>query len=708
MRERAGSIVAPMSGQAIALEDVGDEVFARGVLGVGAAIRPEDGRVVSPVDGVASSVAATGHAFGFTADDGTQVLVHVGLETVSLGGEGFRVLVEEGQAVRAGDAVAQVDLALLKARGLDPVTPVIVLDAAAVEAVQGPVTAGRDVLLRVGGEPKETPPEPPRQRRGFDFLQRLGKTLMTVIAVMPAAGLALSIGKLLQMPGAALLTAAGVVLEQIGWAVIGNLHLLFAAAIGGNWAKERAGGAFAAVVSFVLINAITGAIFGVTGDMLAMEGVTVRSLLGQEMAVGDYFTLVLGRPALNMGVFVGMVSGFLGAAAYNRFYNFRRLPQALAFFGGKRFVPLVVMGYSLAASVVLAVVWPLVQSGVNAFGVWIATSQDVSPVLAPFLYGTLERLLLPFGLHHMLTIPMNYTAFGGEYIIRTGAAAGTVVYGQDPLWLAWVTDLMAMRQAGDAAGAAQLMAQVVPARFKVGQMIGSLGLLPGVALGMYRRVPAERRAACRSMFLSATLAVLLTGVTEPVEFMFMFVAWPLYIVYALLQGCAFALAGVIDLRLHAFGGLELLSRVPMSLSAGLGGDLVNFLLASGVFLAIGFGAAYFMVGRFRFATPGQPGSDAAGEAPAAGATAGNPRAERIIALLGGRGNIVQVDACMTRLRVTVKDASSVGDAAAWRAVGALGLIVRGTGVQAVFGPEADGVRADVDDALRAFDDGREE
>ncbi|MBQ2951967.1 MAG: PTS transporter subunit EIIC [Clostridia bacterium] len=701
MRKRNGRVLAPMSGVAQPLEAVGDEVFARGVLGAGVAIRPSSGRVVSPVDGVVSSVAATKHAYGFTAEDGTQVLVHIGLETVGLDGEGFRALVAQGQRVKAGDAVAEVDLALLEARGLDAVTPVIVLEGAAEACATGRVTAGRDVLLRVPGSAVAPAPEQPRRRGGFDFLQRLGKTLMTVIAVMPAAGLALSVGKLLQMPGIALLTGVGVMLEQIGWAVIGNLHLLFAAAIGGNWARERAGGAFAAVVSFVLINAITGAIFGVSSDMLATEGATVRSLLGQELAVGDYFTQVLGRPALNMGVFVGMVAGFLGAAAYNRFYNFRRLPQALAFFGGKRFVPLVVMAYSLIASVVLAVVWPLVQAGVNAFGVWIATSQEVSPVLAPFLYGTLERLLLPFGLHHMLTIPMNYTAFGGEYVIRTGAAAGTVVYGQDPLWLAWVTDLMALRQAGDAPGAAQLMAQVVPGQFKVGQMIGSLGLLPGVALGMYRRIPRERRAACRSMFLSAALAVLLTGVTEPVEFMFMFAAWPLYIVYALLQGCAFALAGVVDLRLHAFGGIELLSRIPMSLSAGLAGDLINFLLACGAFAAIGFGVAYFMVGRFRFATPGQPGSDVHSESQAGGEAQGNARAERIIALLGGRENIVVVDACMTRLRVTVKDASLVGDAQGWRGVGAVGLIVRGTGVQAVFGPEADGVRADVDDALRA-------
>ena len=277
----------------------------------------------------------------------------------------------------------------------------------------------------------------------FDLLQKLGKVLMTVIAVMPAAGLMISIGKLVQMAGAdlSIVMTIGSTMENIGWAVINNLHILFAVAIGGSWAKERAGGAFAALITFILINQITGSIFGVTSDMLNDATAVTHTLFGKEILVNGYFTSVLGVPALNMGVFVGIIAGFAGGIIYNKYYNYRKLPDALSFFNGKRFVPMVCIAWSVIISLILAVVWPVVQSGINAFGVWIANSSSTSPILAPFIYGTLERLLLPFGLHHMLTIPMNYTSFGGTYTIATGMNAGKQAFGQDPRWFAWVTDL---------------------------------------------------------------------------------------------------------------------------------------------------------------------------------------------------------------------------------------------------------------------------
>ena len=725
MTNKLQMVIAPLSGQPVLLSEVPDEVFSQKVLGDGVAIIPDDGKLYSPVNGEISTVAETLHAYGFTSDDGLEILVHVGLDTVGLKGEGFKPCVKEGDRVKVGDLVAEIDLDYIKAQGLNTITPVIICDGADEKQLcpaSGHVTAGQHAVITLKDDAAEPSKEEPAakaeakpeasEKKGkinFDFLQKLGKVLMTVIAVMPAAGLMLSIGKLIQMAGAdvAILTTIGATMEQIGWAIIGNLHILFAAAIGGSWAKERAGGAFAAIIAFVLINCITGSVFGVTSDMLATEGAVVHSLFGQEMLVENYFTEVLGRPALNMGVFIGIIAGFVGGVVYNRFYNFRKLPDALAFFNGKRFVPLMVIAYSVVISLVLSVIWPLIQSGINAFGVWIANSSQTSPVLAPFIYGTLERLLLPFGLHHMLTIPMNYTSFGGEYLIQTGASAGTMVYGQDPLWLAWVTDLINFKDAGNMAAAENLMATVIPARFKVGQMIGATGLLMGVALAMYRRVDPDKRKRYRSMFISTTLAVFLTGVTEPIEFMFMFCALPLYIVYAILQGCAFALAGIVDLRLHSFGNLEFLTRVPMSLKAGLGGDIINFIIACVAFLGIGFVVAYFMIGKMKFATPGRLGNynDESAEEPATvaqqNAAAGKEgsQAERIIALLGGRENIVLVDACMTRLRVTVKDAAKVADKDAWKAEGAMSLLVKGNGIQAVYGPKADVIKSDINDIL---------
>ena len=301
-----------------------------------------------------------------------------------------------------------------------------------------------------------------------------------------------------------------------------------------------------------------------------MKGVFVDIPLrgGQEIAVNGYFTSVLGAPALNMGVFVGIIAGFVGDVAYNKYYNFRKLPDALAFFNGKRFVPMVVIAYSVVISIVLSLFWPVVQTGINNFGIWIANSSETSPILAPFIYGTLERLLLPFGLHHMLTIPMNYTSFGN---------------------------------------------------------------------------------------------------------------------------------------------LEFITRIPMSLQAGLGGDIINFVICVIAFFVIGYFVAYFMIGKLQLATPGRLGNytdDNADDSAAAAKTekkadkkADNGQAERIIALLGGRENIVLVDACMTRLRVTVKDPAKVADLAAWKAEGALSLLVKGDGIQAVYGPKADVLKSDINDIL---------
>ena len=716
-------VTAPFSGTLVPLSEVPDETFASGVLGEGIAIEPSDGLFCSPVDGTVETIAETKHAIGFAADNGLEILVHVGLETVSLNGEGFEILVKEGDRVKAGQPVAKADLALIRERGLKTITSIVVTGGAddmELHCAEGLATAGKTPVLTLTAKEaqpaeaaeaapaaKEASAEKPKKKGfiNFDFLQKLGKVLMTVIAVMPAAGLMISLGKLVQMGGgdiAAVMTI-GTTMENIGWAVINNLHILFAVAIGGSWAKERAGGAFAAVLAFALINVITGNIFGVTSAMLEDPNAVTHTLFGQEIAVNGYFTSVLGAPALNMGVFVGIIAGFVGGVAYNKYYNFRKLPDALAFFNGKRFVPMVVIAYSVVISIVLSLFWPVVQTGINNFGIWIANSSETSPVLAPFIYGTLERLLLPFGLHHMLTIPMNYTSFGGTYTIATGVNAGSQVFGQDPLWLAWANDLINFKKAGDMAAYNNLLATVTPARFKVGQMIGATGLLLGIALAMYRRVDADKRANYKSMFISTALAVFLTGVTEPLEFMFMFCAMPLYIVYALLQGCAFAMAGIIHLRLHSFGNLEFITRIPMSLQAGLGGDIINFVLCVIAFFVIGYFVAYFMIGKLKLATPGRLGNytddNADDTAAKTEKKSDNGQAERIIALLGGRENIVLVDACMTRLRVTVKDPAKVADLAAWKAEGALSLLVKGDGIQAVYGPKADVLKSDINDIL---------
>lgn len=663
-------ILAPLTGKAVPLSEVPDPVFSEKVLGGGVAIIPADGKIVSPVDGEISTVAETGHAYGFTSENGQEVLVHVGLETVSLNGECFKVYGKAGDKVKAGDLVAEVDLEYLKEKEINPITPVLICsdtEGKELQYIEGDVKAGESEVLvlaeksgkaeeeKVSGNAGDKPETKEKKKKfnfNFDFLQKLGKVLMTVIAVMPAAGLMISLGKLVQMAGGdlSLVMTIGSTMENIGWAVINNLHILFAVAIGGSWAKERAGGAFAAVITFILINQITGSIFGVTSEMLNDASAVTHTLFGKEILVNGYFTSVLGVPALNMGVFVGIISGFAGGIIYNKYYNYRKLPDALAFFNGKRFVPMVCIAWSVIISLILSVVWPVVQSGINA---------------------------------------------------------GKQVFGQDPLWLAWVTDLINYKDAGNMSAYKHLLTTVTPARFKVGQMIGATGLLLGVALAMYRRVDADKKKKYKSMFFSTVLAVFLTGVTEPLEFMFMFCALPLYIVYAILQGCAFAMSGIIHLRVHSFGNLEFMTRIPMSIKAGLAGDIINFVICCIVFFVIGYFVAYFMIGKFNFATPGRLGNymdDNADDTEdtssgASGGTGKDSQAERIITLLGGRENIVLVDACMTRLRVTVKDLDKVAEIAEWKKEGALGLIKKDGGIQAVYGPKADVLKSDINDIL---------
>lgn len=379
------TVLAPLTGKAVSLSEVPDPVFAEKVIGDGIAIIPEDGKILSPVDGEVSSIAETGHAYGFTADNGLEVLVHVGLETVSLKGECFKVYAKAGNKVKAGDLIGEVDLNLLKEKGLNSISPVLIcsdLEEKEILYTEGNVKAGESVVLTVKDKKeeivkdnqnstekisdvkadksekntvdKETSKKKEKKKFNFNFdlLQKLGKVLMTVIAVMPAAGLMISIGKLVQMAGGdiSFILTVGSTMENIGWAVINNLHILFAVAIGGSWAKERAGGAFAAVITFILINQITGSIFGVTSAMLNDPDAITHTLFGKEILVNGYFTSVLGVPALNMGVFVGIISGFAGGIIYNKYYNYRKLPDALSFFNGKRFVPMVCIAWSVIIS----------------------------------------------------------------------------------------------------------------------------------------------------------------------------------------------------------------------------------------------------------------------------------------------------------------------------------------------------------------------
>ena len=531
----------------------------------------------------------------------------------------------------------------------------------------------------------------------FDFLQKLGKVLMTVIAVMPAAGLMISLGKLVQMSGgdiAAVMTI-GTTMENIGWAVINNLHILFAVAIGGSWAKERAGGAFAAVLAFALINVITGNIFGVTSAMLEDPNAVTHTLFGQEIAVNGYFTSILGAPALNMGVFVGIIAGFVGGVAYNKYYNFRKLPDALAFFNGKRFVPMVVIAYSVVISMVLALFWPVVQTGINNFGIWIANSSETSPVLAPFIYGTLERLLIPTGLHHLVYTPFLYTSLGG-----TATVGGQVLEGARNIYYAEIAD----------PSVAVLSQSVIWDARGISKMFG----LIGACLAMYQTARPENREKIKPVLITAAVTSFIAGVTEPIEFSFLFVAPILFVVHAVLAGSSFVVLNLLGCR--AIGPNGFIDFLLYNLPLGIGKTRWPVYIAVGVLYFFLYYVIFrVLIVKMNLHTLGREAegmemklhskSEYKAKVAAENGTAAAPAADNtvdaavIVEALGGKDNILKVTNCYTRLRTELADPDKVQDDVLKNQTGASAVIHKGKNVQVVYGLKVNAVRKAVDAEL---------
>lgn len=531
----------------------------------------------------------------------------------------------------------------------------------------------------------------------FGATQKFAKTLMVVIAVMPAAGIAIAIGKSLGMMLSDYEYIAVIfnVLEQAGWAIIGNLAVLFTVAIGGSWAKEKAGGAFSAIVTYLVMLQVTGALaaIGMSEDGLT----TVLPFVG-EVSTEGYLASQIGISALNMSVFGGIVAGFVGATIYNKFYNFKKLPTSLAFFNGKRFVPFVAIVVGIVLGSIFFVIWPPIQGVINDIGIWL-TSVTI-PFVAPFIYGTLERLLLPFGLHHLLTIPMNYTALGGEYV---GLCTNTLSQGQEYIWFGWMDDLSCALDSNDGSMYDAVLNATVPARFKAGQIITSTFTLPAAALAMWTTVDKDKKKKYAGFYFAAALPVFLTGITEPLEFLFIFISPVLWVVHAFLTGIAFALVDLEPLRIHAFGFIEVLAKAPWMVTNGLTGDIINFFISGFVMAGIYFVTFKALIVKLNIAVPGRNKNYPVEEEEANTVDVEHVNADRktqtIYLLLGEKANIVDVDACMTRLRVTVVDLNKVASEAEWKAVGAIGLVVKGNGVQAIFGPEADVIKSDLVDYI---------
>lgn len=523
----------------------------------------------------------------------------------------------------------------------------------------------------------------------FGVLQRVGRSFMLPIALLPVAGLLLGIGS--SFTNETMLAAYGLnsiihpgtliytildVMSQTGSAVFNNLALLFAMGVAiGMARKEKEVAALSGAVAYIIMNTAIQAMINAAGGVEAMPA--------------NSTTTMLGITTLQMGVFGGIVVGLGVAALHNKFYKIE-LPQVLAFFGGTRFVPIVSSIVYLVVGIAMFYIWPVVQSGIAALGALVLASGYTGT----FIYGLLERALIPFGLHHVFYMPFWQTAVGGTAIID-----GVTVTGAQNIFFA------------ELASKSTTVFSVSATRFMAGKFPFMMFGLPGAALAMYQCAKPEKKKAAGGLLLSAALTAFLTGITEPLEFTFIFVALPMYAVHCVLAGLSFMLMHILNVG------------VGMTFSGGLI-DLVLFGVMQGnakthwVWVVV-VGAVYFvlyyiifrfMISKFDYKTPGRDDAeevklytraDVNARSAASGSTApagDDPVSALIVEGLGGTANLSDVDCCATRLRCTVKDAALVRQDVL-KASGASGVICKGNGVQVVYGPKVAVIKAKLEDYL---------
>ena len=537
----------------------------------------------------------------------------------------------------------------------------------------------------------------------FSVLQRVGRSFMLPIAILPVAGLLLGIGSsftnattietyhLTSILGeGTILNALLMIMNKVGSAVFDNLPLIFAVGVAiGMAKKEKEVSALSAVIAYFVMNTAINAMLTITGQILDNGEIAESVLEGT-------ITSVCGIQSLQMGVFGGIIVGLGVAALHNKFYRIQ-LPNALSFFGGTRFVPIISTIVYMFVGILLYFVWPVVQNGIYALGGLVTGSGYVGTLI----FGLIKRALIPFGLHHVFYMPFWQTAVGG-----TMEVAGQMVQGGQNIFFA---------QLADSANIAHFSADAT--RYFSGEFIFMIFGLPGAALAMYQCAKPEKKKAAGGLLLSAALACMATGITEPLEFSFLFVAPALFAVQVVLAGTAYMIAHMLNIAvgLTFSGGLLdfflfgiLQGNAKTSWMRVIPVGIIYFFLYYFIFK--------FMIKKFNFKTPGREDDDtetklytkadvnARREAGQAGAAVSEDAvSEAITRGLGGKKNISDVDCCATRLRCTVKDASRVNDGIL-KATGASGVVHKGQGVQVIYGPNVTVIKSNLEDYLETAPD----
>lgn len=500
-------------------------------------------------------------------------------------------------------------------------------------------------------------------KKAFGTLQQVGKALMTPVAILPAAGILLGIGALLQNPdfislipglGSSGVQGFASVMSSTGDIIFGNLALLFAVGVAIGLAEGEGVAGLAAIVGFLIMNTTMGKIVGITAAHVN----------------GRNYSSVLGIPTLQTGVFGGIIIGIIAAQMYKKFYNIE-LPSYLGFFAGKRFVPIATAVAAIIAGAVLVVVWPPIQSALNAFSTNVI---DQNRTLAAFLFGVIERSLIPFGLHHIFYSPIWFEF--GEYIDK----AGNVVHGDNKIWFAQLKDHVTF----------------TAGTFMTGKFPFMMFGLPAAAYAIYKEARPEKKALVGGIMLSAALTSFLTGITEPIEFSFLFVAPVLYGIHAIIAGLSFMTMQILNVK------------IGMTFSGGfidfmLYGVLQNrtpwyLVIVVGLILAVIYYFGFrFAIRKWNLMTPGREADDDT-EMNVKVDVKGSELAGKVLEALGGSSNITNLDACITRLRVSVKDIKNV-DKAGLKALGAAGVLEVGNNIQAIFGPKSDTLKSQIKDII---------
>jgi len=476
-------------------------------------------------------------------------------------------------------------------------------------------------------------------QNAFSVLQKVGKCMMLPVSVLPVAGILLGVGS---ANFAFLPDVVSKVMAAAGSAIFGNLPLLFAIGVAIGLTENDGVAALAGTVGFVVFLAALGV-------CAKLRGIETKA--------------IMGIPSIETGVFGGIVVGLIAASVFNRFYKIK-LPSYLGFFAGKRAVPIITAFTVIAVGAVLSFVWPPIGSGIDAFSHWAVHG---SPAVAFTIYGVVERALIPFGLHHVWNVPFFFQA--GEFV---NPANGEVVHGEIARFIAGDPT------AGNMSG---------------GYLFKMFGL-PAAALAMWRAARPEQREKVGGIMVSAALTAFLTGITEPIEFAFLFVAPVLYAIHAVLAGAAYFLCVTLGIK-HGFtfshGLIDFIVLFPKSHNA------LWLLLIGPAWAGLYYGVFSLAIRSFNLLTPGREPEEAA---TAGRAVSADGMARQLVRAFGGRSNIVSLDACITRLRIKVANVNKVG-VDSLKALGAAGVVVVGDGVQAIFGTQSENLKTDMQEYLKS-------